>query len=59
MNFISSLIIPILVFGIVGYGIYKKVNVYDVFIEGAVESFDMIIKIFLRGDSFETHGNHG
>ena len=46
MNFISSLIIPILVFGIVGYGIYKKVNVYDVFIEGAVESFDMIIKIF-------------
>lgn len=46
MNFISSLIIPILVFCIVGYGIYKKVNVYDVFIEGAVESFDMIIKIF-------------
>ena len=46
MNFISTLIIPILVLGIVGYGIYKKVNVYDVFIEGAMESFDMIIKIF-------------
>lgn len=46
MNFISSLIIPILVLGIVGYGIYKKINVYDVFIEGAVESFDMVIKIF-------------
>lgn len=46
MNFISNLIIPILVLGIVGYGIYKKINVYDVFIEGAVESFDMVIKIF-------------
>ena len=46
MNSISSLIIPILVLGILIYGIYKKVNVYDTFIEGAVESFDMIIKIF-------------
>lgn len=46
MNSISSLIIPTLVLGILIYGIYKKVNVYDTFIEGAVESFDMIIKIF-------------
>ena len=46
MNFISTLIIPVIVLGIVGYGIYKNVNVYDVFIEGAMESFDMIIKIF-------------
>lgn len=46
MNSISSLIIPILVLGILIYGIYKKVNVYDTFIEGAVESFDMIIKVF-------------
>lgn len=43
---ISSLIIPIIVLFVIGYGIYKKVNVYEVFIEGATESFDMIIKIF-------------
>jgi spore maturation protein B len=31
---------------VVIYGIYKKVNIYDVFIEGAKESFEMIFTIF-------------
>lgn len=46
MSLLSSLIIPIMVLGIVIYGIYKKVNVYDTFIDGCKESFEMIMTIF-------------
>ena len=46
MNKISNLIIPIMVLSVVIYGIYKKINIYDVFIEGAKESFEMIFTIF-------------
>lgn len=46
MSLISSLIIPIMVLGVIGYGVYKKINVYDAFISGAKESFDLIINIF-------------
>lgn len=43
---ISNFIIPILVLFIVLYGCLKKVNVYDVFIEGAKESFQMTLSLF-------------
>jgi spore maturation protein B len=43
---VSNLIIPLLVLFIIVYGIIKKVNVYDEFLSGATESFDMILKIF-------------
>jgi len=43
---ISTLIIPLMVFGILLYSIIKKVNVYDVFVEGAKESFDMVLSLF-------------
>lgn len=43
---ISNFIIPFMFLVVLLYGIKKKVNVYDVFIEGAKESFDMIIKLF-------------
>lgn len=46
MNQISNFIIPILVLIVIVYAIYKKVPIYDVFIEGAKESFDMILKLF-------------
>ena len=46
MTYISSLIIPIMVLGVVIYGVYRKVDVYDTFIEGCKESFEMIINIF-------------
>jgi len=46
LGIISSLIIPLMVLGIVLYGIIKKVNVYDVFIDGAKESFDMVLSMF-------------
>lgn len=46
MNFLSTLFIPLLVLIVVVHGIIKKVNVYDVFIDGAKESFEMTIKLF-------------
>lgn len=46
MILISNLIIPLMVLIIIVYGIIKKVNIYDEFLNGATESFGMIIKIF-------------
>lgn len=46
MSMLSKYIIPTLVFVIVLYGIIKKINVYDVFIEGSKESFGMILNLF-------------
>ncbi|MBE6152399.1 MAG: spore maturation protein [Firmicutes bacterium] len=46
MNNLSNYIIPFMVFLIVLYGILKKINVYDVFVEGSKESFGMILNLF-------------
>ena len=46
INLISSLFIPLMVLVVILYGLYKKVDIYDVFVEGAKDSFDMITKIF-------------
>lgn len=46
MAFISSLIIPLLILIVVIYGVIKKVNVYDVFVEGAKEGVEIGISIF-------------
>ena len=46
MNNLSNYIMPLIVLVIVLYGIKRKVNVYDTFIEGSKESFDMTLKIF-------------
>ena len=43
---ISNYIIPLLVLFVLIYAMYKKVNMYDVFLDGAKESFDMILKLF-------------
>lgn len=42
----TKYLLPILVLIIIGYGLYKKTDIYDTFIEGAKESFDMIFKMF-------------
>ena len=42
---ISNLIVPMMILGIVTYGISKKVNVYDVFIKGTRKGFGTVIKI--------------
>ena len=46
MQIISKLIIPLMVLGIILYGIKKKVNIYDVFVEGSKESYEMVLTMF-------------
>lgn len=43
---LSSLMIPLLVLFVLIYGILKKVDVYDVFIDGTKESFGMVLELF-------------
>lgn len=43
---ISNIVLPLIVLIIIGYGVKKKINVYDTFTEGAKESFDMTIRLF-------------
>ena len=42
----SSFILPIIVLIVVLYGVFKKVDIFDVFVSGSKESFDMILKLF-------------
>lgn len=44
--YIANIILPLIVLFIVIYGIYKKVNVFDVFIEGVKEGLSMTLQIF-------------
>lgn len=39
-------ILPVIVLVIVMYGVYKKIDVYDVFIEGAKDSVKLVINMF-------------
>lgn len=43
---ISNYIMPLLVLLIIIYGIYKKVNIYDEFVDGASESFNLVLTMF-------------
>ena len=45
MNFISKIGIPVFVLTIILYGVKKKVNVYDSFLEGAKEGLIMVFHI--------------
>lgn len=42
----SNYILPVIVLAIVMYGVYKKIDVYDVFIEGAKDSVKLVINMF-------------
>ncbi len=46
MTNISNLAIPLLVLFIIVYAILKKVDIYDIFIDGASESFSMVLTLF-------------
>ena len=46
MNNISNYIIPIIVLIIILYALKKIVDIYDTFIDGTKESFDMTLKVF-------------
>ncbi len=43
--FISNLIIPVLIFYIIGYGLLNKVDIFDAFINGAADGFKVVINI--------------
>lgn len=42
---ISSFIIPVIMFFIVVYGMYKKTNVYDDFVDGAMGGMKTVVKV--------------
>lgn len=46
IKIISNAIIPLIILVIIIYGVKKKVNVYDVFIEGAKESIELALNLF-------------
>lgn len=43
---ISNYVMPLLVLIVITYGIYKKVDIYNVFIDGSKESFELIYTMF-------------
>lgn len=45
INIVSIIAIPGLIFFFIGYGALKKVKVYEVFVEGAKEGFDVAVRI--------------
>jgi spore maturation protein SpmA len=45
INIVSILAIPLLIFVFINYGAYKKVKVYESFIEGAKEGFNVAVRI--------------
>lgn len=42
---VSDFMIPLVMFGIIGYGCLNRVNVYDTFVEGAKEGFKIVLHI--------------
>lgn len=45
LMYVSTFLIPIIIFAIVGYGLLAKKNVYEIFIRGAEEGFRTVIQI--------------
>lgn len=46
INYISSAAIPVVIVGIILYGLKEKNKVFDTFLEGAKEGIDVVFKIF-------------
>ncbi len=46
INYISSIIIPMIIVIIISYGIIEKQKVFDLFITGATEGMEIVIKLF-------------
>jgi len=45
VQIISTMAIPLIIFVFILYGFFKKVDVYEKFVEGAKEGFDIAVKI--------------
>lgn len=46
MSIISNIILPLFIIIIIFYGVFKKINVYDIFLEGAKEGLVTTFNIF-------------
>lgn len=46
LEFISYLMIPLMILGIIVYGLIKKEKVYELFIEGVMDGLKVILHIF-------------
>ena len=46
IQLLSQLFIPLFIFGVILYGVGKKVRVYDSFVEGAKEGIRVVVRIF-------------
>lgn len=46
MQTIANLLIPLIAMAVIIYGLYKKVNIYDSFINGVSEGLKMSLEIF-------------
>lgn len=46
LEFISFLMIPLMILGIITYGLVKKVKVYELFLEGVKEGLTVMLHIF-------------
>ena len=45
MQHLSALVIPLLILFIISHGLYKKVSVYEEFVDGAKEGFSTAVRI--------------
>ncbi|MCL2837857.1 MAG: spore maturation protein [Oscillospiraceae bacterium] len=45
MQYISTFAVPIMLCGIICYGLFKRVNVYETFIDGAMDGIKSLVKI--------------
>jgi spore maturation protein B len=46
VQLLSQLFIPVFIFGVILYGVVKKVRVYDSFVSGGKEGVRVVVKIF-------------
>ena len=46
INYISASAIPVIISIIILYGLFERKKVYDIFVDGAKEGIDIVIKIF-------------
>jgi spore maturation protein B len=45
MSLIGSLVLPVMIFGIIAFGLFKGVNVFDCFLQGAKEGLSTLFSI--------------
>lgn len=46
INYLSTVILPLIILIIISFGISEKINVYDVFIKGAKSGLKTVIKLY-------------